>query len=349
LGTLFGTDRNTRAAIWDPTIHYTRPDGRPCQGYYASPASRDRAAGIVVDPGMVGSERPDQGDRGIEPQVVGLIAAGSRRRDELRHVLWRSRRDLASAGIVVFCISLGLYLDGDASPWGRDLLGQYFLGACAWGFLVALLSQEPTPIRLQVAIAMLAATICEYTFAPLYHIYTYRFENVPAYVPPGHGMVYLTAVVLARSPLFERFGASITRVALLIGAAWSLWGVTFAERLDTGGAALFCVFFAFVLLGRSPLLYVGAFFVTSYLELVGTYWGTWAWALHWPSWGGLPQANPPSGIAAGYCFLDMLALFFAPHVMRFVEWLRGLASGPAMLPVPGTQEADRRRPPEAPV
>lgn len=30
------------------TIHYTRPDGRPCQGYYASPASRDRAAGIVV-------------------------------------------------------------------------------------------------------------------------------------------------------------------------------------------------------------------------------------------------------------------------------------------------------------
>ena len=30
------------------TIHYTRPDGRPCQGYYASPATRDRAAGIVV-------------------------------------------------------------------------------------------------------------------------------------------------------------------------------------------------------------------------------------------------------------------------------------------------------------
>jgi hypothetical protein len=249
--------------------------------------------------------------------VVGLIAAGSRRGDELRHVLWRSRRNLASTGIVVFCISLGLYLDGDASPLGRDLLGQYFLGACAWGFLVALLSREPIPIRVQVAIAMLAATTCEYTFAPLYHIYTYRFDNVPAYVPPGHGMVYLTAVVLARSLLFERYGAWITRVALLIGTAWSLWGVIFAERLDTGGAALFCVFCAFVLLGRSPLVYVGAFFVTSYLELVGTYWGTWAWALHWPSWGGLPQANPPSGIAAGYCFLDMLALCFAPHCVAF--------------------------------
>lgn len=266
-------------------------------------------------------------------------------------VLWRSRGDLAGTGIVVFCISLGLYLDGDASPLGRDPLGQYFLGACAWGFLVALLSREPTPIRVQVAIAMLAATTCEYTFAPLYHIYTYRFDNVPAYVPPGHGMVYLTAVVLARSLLFERYGASITRVALLIGTAWSLWGVSFAERLDIGGAALFCVFCVFVLLGRSPLVYVGAFFVTSYLELVGTYWGTWAWALHWPSWGGLPQANPPSGIAAGYCFLDMLALCFAPHVMYFVEWLRPkiidkIASGPAMLPVQVTQEADPHRPAE---
>jgi hypothetical protein len=280
--------------------------------------------------------------------VVGLIAAGSRRGDELRVVLWRSRRDLASTGIVVFCISLGLYLDGDASPLGRDLLGQYFLGACAWGFLVALLSREPTAIRLQVAIAMLAATICEYTFAPLYHIYIYRFDNVPAYVPPGHGMVYLTAVVLARSLLFERYGASITRVALLIGTAWSLWGVIFAERLDTGGATLFCVFCAFVLLGRSPLVYVGAFFVTSYLELVGTYWGTWAWALHWPSWGGLPQANPPSGIAAGYCFLDMLALFFAPRLMRAIKWLRGTVRGAAMVPVRVTCEAEPHRPSEPP-
>ncbi|MGH2670161.1 MAG: hypothetical protein ACRDH5_13785, partial [bacterium] len=110
------------------TIHYTRPDGSPCQGY----------------------------------------------------------RDLAIAGFVVFCISLGLYLDGSASR-----AGQYVLGACAWGFLLALLARESTPVRVQVAIAMLAATICEYTFAPLYHIYTYRFDNVPAYVPPGHGMVYL--------------------------------------------------------------------------------------------------------------------------------------------------------------
>jgi hypothetical protein len=261
--------------------------------------------------------------------VGRLIPASSQ--DELRDVLWRSRHDLAIAAIVVFCISLGLYLDGDASR-----AGQYFLGACAWVFLLGLLSQESAPVRVQVAIAMLAATSCEYLFAPLYHIYTYRFDNVPAYVPPGHGMVYLTAVVLARSLLFRRYGALITRIALVIGTIWSLWGLSLAPRLDTGGAALFCVFCAFVLVGRSPLVYVGAFFVTSYLELIGTSWGTWAWAEHWPSWGGLPQANPPSGIAAGYCFLDMLALGFAPLAIRSFEWLR--AFGSALGPAPSAAE-----------
>jgi hypothetical protein len=262
--------------------------------------------------------------------VGRLIPANSL--DELRTVLWRSRRDLAIAGIVVYGISLGLYLDGDASPIAQYDLGQYFLGACAWVMLVGLLSRESTPVRVQVAIAMLAATTCEYLFAPLYHIYIYRFDNVPAYVPPGHGMVYLTAVALARSVLFQRYGGLITRVVLFCGTAWSLWGLSLAARLDTGGAALFCVFCAFVLVGRSPLVYVGAFFVTSYLELVGTYWGTWAWAEHWPSWGGLPQANPPSGIAAGYCLLDMLALMFAPLAIRSFEWLRGIAWRPALIP-----------------
>lgn len=30
------------------TIHFTRPDGKPCQGYYASPAGGAQAAGVVV-------------------------------------------------------------------------------------------------------------------------------------------------------------------------------------------------------------------------------------------------------------------------------------------------------------
>ena len=118
-------------------------------------------------------------------------------------VLARSKRDLAIAAIVVFCVSVGLYLDGDCTR-----IEQYFLGAIAWCFLFGLLQFETPAIRIQVAVAVAVATLCEYSFAPLYHIYTYRFDNVPAYVPPGHGMVYLTAVALARSALFERYGTT---------------------------------------------------------------------------------------------------------------------------------------------
>jgi len=237
-------------------------------------------------------------------------------------------RDYLIAAIVFGCVSLGLFLDGEASR-----LGQYALGACAWTILFLLLHGEDNQVRLQVAIAILAATLCEYTFAPMYHIYIYRFDNVPAYVPPGHGMVYLTAVALARSAFFKRYQRAITTGVLGVGAAWALWGVTFAARADTGGAVLFLVFAGFVFFGRSPRVYLGAFLITSYLELIGTYWGTWAWAEFWPSWGNLPQANPPSGIAAGYCFLDAIALTGAPWLACAIESGRRVLQAPRLAPI----------------
>ena len=63
--------------------------------------------------------------------------------------------------------------------------------------------------------------------------------------------------------------------------------------------------------GRTPLVYCGAFVVTSYLELYGTGLGTWAWQPHDPT-GLISIGNPPSGIAGGYCFFDAAALWLTP-------------------------------------
>ena len=77
------------------------------------------------------------------------------------------------------------------------------MGLIAWTFLFGLLFGENKEVRMQVIIAVAFATLGEH-FASIYMGgYTYRFGNVPAYVPPGHGMVYLTAVALARSGLFS--------------------------------------------------------------------------------------------------------------------------------------------------
>lgn len=223
-------------------------------------------------------------------------------------------------------MSVGLFLDARASPQF-----QLALGIVAWGVLFLLLAAEPMAVRLQITAAVLFATIGEFFASPFLGAYIYRLEYVPPYVPPGHGLVYLGALALARSAFMHRFHTGIKYSALLLGGGWSLWGITLAQRADSMGALLFCVFTAFVFLGRSPLLYIAAFFLTSYLELVGTWFGTWRWALQDPVFG-LSQANPPSGIAAWYCLVDAVALsggaFLAQALASLPRFFPRLAKAP---------------------
>jgi hypothetical protein len=177
-------------------------------------------------------------------------------------------------------------------------------------------------VRAQVAVAVLFALSGEY-FASIYMGgYIYRFGNVPAYVPTGHGLVYLTAVVLARSPLFVDRAAAIARGVLVAGALWTLWGLLFAARRDVIGALLYLAFLLCLYRGRSPRVYLGAFFITSWLELVGTTAGTWAWAAIDPA-SHLPQGNPPSGVAAWYCLVDAVAIGGAPWLLKAWDNVRG--------------------------
>jgi hypothetical protein len=61
--------------------------------------------------------------------------------------------------------------------------------------------------------------------------------------------------------------------------------------------------------------------VVAVLELYGTRMGTWHWS---PRWTGLDlgMGNPPSGVAAGHCAFDALALRLAPRLERLAVSLR---------------------------
>lgn len=226
------------------------------------------------------------------------------------------KRDYFIAGFTFLSVAICLVTDANAT-----MAKQNALGVCAWVFLVALLLGECKFVRMQVVVAIMFATIGEHFASPFMGGYTYRFENVPAYVPPGHGMVYLTAVALGRSGFFHRYARTIAGVVVLSGGLWSLWGVTLAERGDWVGAALYCAFIVFLFKGRSPLLYLAAFFITTWLEIIGTAIGTWHWAeidpvLDWP------QGNPPSGVAAWYCLVDAVALGGAPYCLGAMERMK---------------------------
>lgn len=231
------------------------------------------------------------------------------------------KRDYFIAGFTFFCVAVSLVIDAHAG-----LVIQNLLGVIAWIFLIGLLIGENKEIRIQVVIAVAFATAGEH-FASIYMGgYTYRFENVPLYVPPGHGMVYLTAVALARSGFFLKYARKIAVFVVTVCGTWSLWGISgIPEQGDQVGAILFCVFLIYLFKGRSPMVYLAAFFITTWLELIGTAAGTWYWAKLEPIFG-LSQGNPPSGVAAWYCLVDAVAIGGAPIVLstmnKFNEWLR---------------------------
>ena len=106
-------------------------------------------------------------------------------------------RDYFIAALTFTCVAISLKMDASGS-----VERQKFMGLIAWTFLLGLLFGENKEIRMQVIVAVAFATLGEH-FASIYMGgYTYRFGNVPAYVPPGHSMVYLTAVAL-RDPVFS--------------------------------------------------------------------------------------------------------------------------------------------------
>jgi hypothetical protein len=227
-------------------------------------------------------------------------------------VIHRSR-DYYIALFTFFSVAICLTADADAS-----IEKQNALGVCAWVFLICVLFGEDRSVKIQVMIAVMFATIGEHFASPYMGGYTYRFENVPAYVPPGHGLVYLTAVALGRSGFFHAYAREITLFVLVTCGLWSLWGITFAQRGDAVGAFLFLIYAVVLFRGRSPLLYLAAFFITTWLELIGTAVGTWHWAVIDPVLQ-LPQGNPPSGVAAWYCLVDAVAIGGAPKVLKVVN------------------------------
>jgi len=209
---------------------------------------------------------------------------------------------------------------------------QYALGVIALVSLIGFLLGENKEVRIQVVIAVAFTTIGEYVASVYMGGYTYRFENVPAYVPLGHGMVYLTSIALARSGLFLKYARAIATSVIVVCGAWSIWGISgYAEQGDAGGAVLFCAFLACLFKGRSPLVYLAAFFITTWLELIGTAAGAWRWAAVDPVFG-LSQGNPPSGVAVWYCLVDAVALGGGALVLRGLkhasEWSKSRGYSP---------------------
>ena len=159
------------------------------------------------------------------------------------------------------------------------LRGQLMLGGLSWFLLLAALRPLPALARAQALAVVTFATAGEVTGSLLWGVYRYRLHNLPLFIPPAHGLVYLSGLALV--------GLVRTRwlvVAAAVGSiGWGLAGLT-------------------------------VFLVVAALELYGTTIGTWRWAVELPGLG-IPDGNPPSGVASGYVWFDVMALLVAPWLV----------------------------------
>ena len=202
-----------------------------------------------------------------------------------------------------------------------DLRGQLLLGALTWIALLAALRLFEPERRAQALVVVAAATCGEVTGSILWGVYSYRLHNLPTFVPPGHGIVYLTGFALSSTAFARRHSRALVVLAAAVAAGWGIAGLGLLPRLDVAGA--FGVPLLLFFLWRSPAraTYAGVFLVVAALELYGTSIGTWEWARALPGLG-IPDGNPPSGVASGYVCFDVIALVLAPRLLAAARFAR---------------------------
>lgn len=216
---------------------------------------------------------------------------------------------------LVVLTSLGLWLDSlGGLGW------QITLSVVAWVVLIAACVPLGALDRSRVFVVVVVATTAELIFSTLLGVYDYRLGNLPLFVPAGHGLVYLAGYRFSQTRIARVHPRIIVGVAIAGALGWGVLGLTdWLGRVDVAGAIAVAVLVVFLIVGRAPVLYAGVFFFVAFLEIWGTWVGTWVWHEYVPGLG-ITNGNPPSGAAAGYVLFDICALAFAPAVLAAWRW-----------------------------
>ena len=198
--------------------------------------------------------------------------------------------------LIVLALAIGL-----AADVRTDIVGQMALSAVIWLLLFCLLARIRSEQRYILMACLTIATIGELVLSLAWGLYTYRLGNIPLFVPPGHVLLLMLGLALARR-ISDRGAFVVTGCAGIYAA------IAAATGLDTFAVPLFLVIaVAWFALPAHRRLYAGTFVVSLGLELYGTWLGNWSWVAQVP---GVPlvTTNPPGTVGAFYCALDALVV-----------------------------------------
>lgn len=212
----------------------------------------------------------------------------------------------ADALVIAAALAVGLFIDVHT-----DIAGQAAVSAMVWLVLFYVLRGAPAGERRVLMACLALATSGEVVLSLGWGLYTYRLGNIPMFVPPGHVLMLLLGLSLARV-MHQTVAYAIFGCAALYSLAAAVAGV------DTLGAALFLIL-ALAAFGMPSQrrLYASTFVLSLALELYGTWLGNWSWAREVPATA-LVTTNPPGVVGAFYCALD--ALVAAASMLLARSW-----------------------------
>src|SRR5262245_64056816 len=123
------------------------------------------------------------------------------------------RAALVTLAVAVPYTAAGLWADRGV---GHD--GQLLLGLLTAAVLAGLLLLHPRSIRVQTLGVVAIATLGEVVGSLIWGLYSYRLENLPAFVPPGYGLVFLCGV--CQATVESETGAQIVGNSVQGAGAW---------------------------------------------------------------------------------------------------------------------------------
>lgn len=227
---------------------------------------------------------------------------------------------LKTIGLLWGFIFLGLFLDSNKmQQWVEEpqwianivMLAGFFL--CFW---------KVTPrIKEQMITAVIIAIVGEYLFSILLGMYTYRLENVPHYVPPGHALVYVGVLYFTKTHFSKLNKVLLEKVITVIVIVYAT--IFLILKNDIFGFSL--TIFTLLILRKHPrerLFYLVMYLSVAYLEIIGTNYLCWKWpSTAFDFFTFLPSANPPSGISFFYFGLDLGCLWLYKQRHK-IAWKR---------------------------
>ncbi len=101
---------------------------------------------------------------------------------------------------------------------------QWALGALTFVVLYLATLKAPREQRLQVWMCVIVATGFEVFGSLIWGVYRYRLHNVPMFVPPGHGLVYLFGLLAMTTPVVKQPAIFIATGELeIFGTSFGNW------------------------------------------------------------------------------------------------------------------------------